>query len=118
MAVLNYDVIFKTNKHELYLDFLKHYAVFCSLRKRKNYDEATLYKIDQAVYLSDHEHLAKFFTTHLNLVDEAFGEGGVNAKLRKLISDTQHMTTENIIKHMKDDARLGADGRGGCGVDP
>eukprot|EP00051_Salpingoeca_urceolata_P021184 m.327528 g.327528 ORF g.327528 m.327528 type:complete len:1114 (-) comp19748_c3_seq14:114-3455(-) len=101
MAVLNYDVIFKTNKHELYLDFLKHYAVFCSLRKRKNYDEATLYKIDQAVYLSDHEHLAKFFTTHLNLVDEAFGEGGVNAKLRKLISDTQHMTTENIIKHMK-----------------
>eukprot|EP00051_Salpingoeca_urceolata_P024761 m.437729 g.437729 ORF g.437729 m.437729 type:complete len:407 (-) comp20273_c1_seq34:783-2003(-) len=70
MAVLGYDVVFKSNMAKPMLEFLR-----------------------------DSEHpLYEYFSSSQRLVDECFGEGGVNAKLRNIMEGQKHLETEQLIR--------------------
>eukprot|EP00051_Salpingoeca_urceolata_P024758 m.437681 g.437681 ORF g.437681 m.437681 type:complete len:1133 (-) comp20273_c1_seq28:783-4181(-) len=70
MAVLSYDVVFKKNMAGPTLEFLRD---------------------------SGHP-MYEYFSSNQRLVDECFGEGGVNAKLRNIMEGQKHLETEQLIR--------------------
>jgi hypothetical protein len=82
MPTILYDVIFKSAKPDEYYWGLTFALFEVILRQRHNYPDALLRKIDTFLYLQRTGHpLFNVLGRNCHVVDEAFGEGGVNALL-------------------------------------
>jgi len=82
LSLLLYDIVLKAPDAERYWRGLAHLEAMCVTQQRRNYDRTVLKKIDSYLYLKRTGHsLYKLVGEHPECIDEAFLEGGVNAKL-------------------------------------
>jgi hypothetical protein len=83
---LLYDCVLKQKKHEVYWWGLNFALLEVILRQRHNYPGGLFRKIDEKLYLHAVRHpLHEVLCTNVHVVDEAFGEGGVNALIHRWV---------------------------------
>jgi hypothetical protein len=86
VPTIAYDVIYKQAMPEKYVTALKYALLEAVVRQRHNYPPALFRKIDNYLYLLRSGHpLFNLLGTNCHTVDEAFGEGGVNALLHRWV---------------------------------